>query len=948
MNSFYFTAKRALHAFLICIVSLLFLPLCASARYDPAWEWYTIRTDDFVIYYPKGHELFAQRILSLCEEVRSDVSGYLGVEPRPCPIVLNPGTDIFNGYMNIFPSMISLYEAPLYTLRGLGPGSDLMDLVFTHEYTHYVHITTRLGWYAGLTDLLGNGLEISNIVSPGWVVEGITTNTETLFTDGGRGRSPLFTGQMMSFTEGKGLWDLNSAAVSSPYSPPGSRIYLAGYHMIDYLNRTYGPDAFARLSRYQAAHPLGGTAEALMSVTNEYPDRFYSGFLRDFEARTKKTKDEALSVGLPSGRTVLGEDAYLDGFESHFWTQTGTIIGLRRGYDRKTALVEVEPSTGRILDEKPTGILANLSSRRLSDGRLVIPEVFYHPFGEGEIDSTDLVIFNPDTMKHDRLTRNAHIYSAALSPDGRTFAATRRNGMWIDLVLLDADGSNIRPLVSKAGVYFDAPCWSPDGSRIAAVVKAGRNSDIALADPLTGAMELLFQSDAAEDNDPEFSSDGKWLVFSSDRSGIWNVYAWNLPEKRLYQLTSVPYVAEDPHASPDGKTLSFSSTIRGVKQVCTLPFTPSEGKPIEVLQASAVGEPDLKRLQPEVAFTGAEGIPNAAYKPFLHVLYVSSDEEGTQAGIFIMGADPVGINAYTLGLLYGFGSNRPGYDINLVNRSFWPTLTARIYDTSVEGDTVGGGSDFWFRERGGELSAGLNTIHRITPSSITSSIRIGPRLRHFSSLNDNIHLSDAFDQSVGVFGEMKFSRKPDSPSRDMVTSWGQDLFLTYEKGLSKLGGELPGYNAAASLTQYVPSYFRHQGFALTLAHQSQKGLLSYDKIYIPRGYSDNDSDGGFLLKRNLLMTAEYHFPILYTDGGLGLSAYHSDLLKGSVFIDYGAGWEGGFDWDSWNAEARTSIGATLTNKCVLFALLPIEFGIQAGYKTHEHEGFMNFLLRFEL
>lgn len=948
MTSFYFTDKRALPAFLACVAFLLFFPLCLSARYDPGWEWHTVRTDDFIIYYPKGHEAFAQRVLSLCEEVKGDVAGYFGVEPRPCPIVLNPGTDIFNGYMSIFPSMISLYETPLHTFKGIGTGSDLMDLVFTHEYTHYVHITSRRGWYALVADVLGEGLQISNAVSPGWVIEGITTNTETLFTDGGRGRSNLFTGQMRSFTEGKGLWSLNSAAVSSPYSPPGSRIYLAGYHMIDYLKRTYGADAFARLSRYQAEHPLGGTAEALESVTQVSPGQFYSGFLRDFEARTEKSKDKALSPGLPSGRTVLGGDAYLDGFESHFWTKTGTIVALRKGYDTKTALVEVEPATGIVLREKPTGILANLSSRRLPDGRLVMSEVFYHPFGEGEIDSTDLVLFDPETGRRERLTRNAHIYSAVLSPDGRTFAATRRNGMWIDLVLLDPDGSNIRPLVSRPGIYFDAPCWSPDGSRIAAVVKTGRNSDIALVDPLTGAMELLFQSDAAEDNDPEFSPDGKWLVFSSDRSGIWNVYAWNFHEKRLYQLTSVPYVAEDPHFSPDGNTLSFAGTIRGVKQVCVLPFDPSGGMLHEVQPASPLSEPDLERLQPEVAFAGAKGIPLAAYKPFLHVPYVSSDEDGTQAGIFIMGADPVGINAYTLDLLYGFRSNRPGYDINLVNRSFWPTLTARIYDTSVEGDTIGGGRDFWFRERGGELSVGLNTIHRITPSSITSSFRMGPRLRHFSSLNGDIRLNKEFDQSTGVFGEMKASRKPDSAPRDMVSSWGQDLFLTYEKGLSRLGGELPGYNAAASLTQYVPSYFTHQGLALTLAHQSQKGLLFYDKLYLPRGYSDDDTEGDLDLRRNLLMTAEYHFPILYTDDGLGLMAYHSNLFKGSVFIDYGAGWEGGFDWDSWNAKARTSIGATLTNKCVLFALLPVEFGIQAGYKTHEHESFVNFLLRLEL
>lgn len=928
---------------------MLIFPYQASARYDPAFQWYTVRTDHFIIYYPKGHELLAQRVLALSEKVHKDITGYLGVEPRLCPIVLDPGTDIFNGYLALFPSRISLYETPLFSLRGVGPGSDLMDLVFTHEYTHYAHITTKLGWYGGLSDILGNGLAVSNILSPGWIAEGITTNTETLFTDGGRGRSPLFKGEMRSFTEGPGLWNLNSAAVASPYAPPAKRIYLAGYSMVDYLNRTYGHNAFAMLSKYQAEHPLGGSTEALEQVTGKSPEEFYKDFLNDYLARSVLIKKEALSAGLPSGQVVLAEDRNLDSFDAHFWTEKGTITAIRRGYDRKTALVEVDPVSGKTIGEFDTGLLANLSARRLPDGRLLLPEIFYHPLGERTIDTTDLVIFDPMTKGHNRLTRSRHIYSADLSPDGKTFVATRRNGMWIDLVLLDGDGMNLRPLISKPGLYFEAPCWSPDGSRIAAVVKSGRNSDIVLVDPVTGAMELLFKSDIAEDNEPEFSPDGQWIIFSSDRSGIWNIYAWDLTGKKLFQLTSVPYAAGDPHLSRDGKTLSFSYLIKGVKQIRILPFNPASGKPVEVERPSAVKGPDLKRLQPEVTFTGTKGIPLEAYKPFVHIPYFSSDEKGVRAGLYIMGADPVGLNSYSVNLLYGFNSSRPGYDINLNNKSLWPALSARIYDTSVEGNTIGQGQDFWFRERGAELSAGLTIIHQAVPSQITSSIRMGPRVRHFNSLDDKVRVSDDADQSVGFFGEMKLSRRPDSPSRDMVSSWGEDFYLSYEKGLSGLGGNLPGHNWVVSATQYVPSTFKHQGLALTVTHQSQNGLLFYSKaLSLPRGYGEQDTEGGLDKRNNLLLRAEYHFPILYTDTGYGLYAYHSNLLKGSLFADYGAGWDGGFDWNSWNGMARTSVGATLTNKCVLLAVLPIELGIQAGYKARDGGGFAHFIFKMDL
>jgi hypothetical protein len=276
-------------------------------------------------------------------------------------------------------------------------------------------------------------------------------------------------------------------------------------------------------------------------------------------------------------------------------------------------------------------------------------------------------------------------------------------------------------------------------------------------------------------------------------------------------------------------------------------------------------------------------------------------------------------------------------------------LTARLYDTSLEGNTIGNGEDFWYRERGSELSAGLSFIQQMAPSMITSSLRIGPRLRYFSSLDENLSIPDDENQSVGFFGEMRLSRVPDSAQRDMVSSWGEDLFVTYEKGLSILGGNVPGYNGVISITQYVPSPVEHQGLALTFTHQAQGGLLYYNKdLSIPRGYSDDDTEGGLDKRKNLLMSAEYHFPLLYTDNGLGLYAYHSDLLKGSLFVDYGAGWDGDFQWGSWTRIARTSIGATLTNKCVLYAVLPIEFGIQAGYKIHENDYFANFIFKVEL
>lgn len=888
------------------------------------------------------------RVLSLSDEVYSDVTEYLGVKPRHCPIVLNPGTDVFNGFYQPFPNRISLHETPLFTIKGFGPGSDLMDGVYTHEFAHYVHVTTRLGWYGELCHVLGDGLALANAISPGWIIEGITTNAETMFTDGGRGRSPLFRGTMMSFTEGEGMWSLSAAGTSPPYSPPSQRIYLSGYHMVEYMNRTYGEDAFSRLSRYQAKHPLGGTRRALKFATGKTPREFYSEFLWDFEQRAKQTRDSILKEGLPAGRTILSES--VDTFISHFWTERGTIQVLRAGYVNPTAIVEVDPQSGEKVQEIRTGILNSFFPvRRIPEGRLIFGEVFVHPLnGTGigaSLDTADLVVFDLKEQTHMRLTRGEHIYSADLSPDGTVFVAARRNGMWIDLVLVERDGSRIRPLVSKPGVYLEAPVWSPDGSCIAAAVKVGQNADIVIIDPHTGSMNTLFQTDIHGDNEPCFSPDGRWIVFSSNRSGIWNIHAWDMAEHKLYQITSVFYAASGPHISPDGETLSFFSMHRGVNRLCTMPFMPRAGKEVHVEDGSILNEPDLERLEPEISFQES-GIPWwKVYRPFLHVPYLSSDEDGATFGIFVMGADPVGINSYTANIFHGLESNRPGYDLWLTNRSFWPTIRVRAYDSAQEGNTLGGGRDYWFRERGGELSFGLDVTHKTAPSIISSSYRAGTRIRKFDGL-EGLSVDSNQDRSMGVFGEMVFSRTPDHARRDVVPLWGQQFFISHEEGVSDMWGELPGHNTFASVTQYVPSVLKHHGFEITVSHQSQDGILFYEKSSsIPRGYDDDDEQGGLNLRKNLLTSMEYHFPIWYADRGIGLSAFHLNLFKGSLFVDYGAGWEDDFVFHDWTDQARTTVGATLTARSYLLAWIPVEIGLSGGYKIREEEAFINFIFQ---
>jgi hypothetical protein len=927
-------------SFAIVLVFFLNFTISASAyaRYNPNWHWRTLRTDDFTIYYPEGHEEFARRVLSLSKQVHRNVTGYLGVTPRHVPIVLNPGTDVFNGFYSPFPNRISLFETPQSTIRGFGSStSDLVNLVFTHEYTHYVHLTTSLGWYGALAKVLGEGSAITNILSPGWMIEGITTNTETIFTDGGRGRSPEFKAMINSFTFGKGLWGLSASGVEPPYTPPGGRAYLSGYHMVDYLNRKYGTDAFARLSKWQALHPLTAATGALHHVTGKSSSEFYREFLSDFLTRADSIKTSEKNSDLPQGNILLSET--FDSYGSHFWTKNGTILASRGSYEEKITLVEADLERGKIRERAVGKVTVLGRVRPLPDGRLIGSEIFYNPLGEQDLDTSDLVAFNPETRDHHRLTFNAHTFSPDVSHDGTRIAAVRRNGMWTDLILLDIDGKNIRSIVNMQGVYWDNPSWAPDGKSIAAAFNSRGKNGIALIDLGNGKITTLFSPDNYGYNDPSFSPDGRWMVFSSNRNSVWNIYAMKMGEQKLYQLTGVPFSVVEPQISPDGKILSFLYLKRGRNEVRIMPFHPEGGKE-SLVKAGGEFEFTLPLSSTSADIPG-KGIPLwEAYRPYIHSPYASADEKGTSYGVLLLGGDPVGINSYNAQILYGASSKRLGYDLGLTNRSFWPTLSARGYDTALEGNTVGEGKSIWYRERGEELSAGFPlVIHKTFPTEIIGSYTLGVRYRHFSGL-EKVRINEKYDRSVALFGDFSISRTPDAALRDMVSSGGQKLNIYHEQSFRRFGSELPGHNTVVIATQFLPSLFKHQGFSFSVAAQNQDGLIHYNNSEtIPRGYKNDESPGGFNLSNTLTASLEYYFPLWFADRGLGLTLLHLHLLSGSIFADHGAGWNGSFKKRTWEKNASTSYGAALRVKTTLLYIIPLDIGIAVGYKPRENQGF---------
>ncbi len=151
-------------------------------------------------------------------------------------------------------------------------------------------------------------------------------------------------------------------------------------------------------------------------------------------------------------------------------------------------------------------------------------------------------------------------WDPSFSPDGRRLAfGSDRSGsaqIWVS----DANGGGAVQLTHGQDFYPGGTHWSPDGAGIAFNAAPNQNLDIFVVRP-DGGEPRRITTHPAEDSMPSWSRDGRWIYFTSTRSGqnqIWKVPAASgeSPSTPAVQVTQGG--GADALESADGKYLYFA------------------------------------------------------------------------------------------------------------------------------------------------------------------------------------------------------------------------------------------------------------------------------------------------------------------------------------------------------------------------------------------------------
>lgn len=930
-------------------LATLWIPSLGSAQVqDRRIEWLQIESEHCRVSYPEPLGLLARRAAYLCDRSFDRLTTLLDHEPEDrVEVVLTDDSDSANGSASSLPfNFMRLFAQAPEDLTPLGDHGDWLNTLITHEQVHVVHLDTIGGLPAIVNKVLGK-VWAPNLVQPRWFIEGLATHLESRLTSGGRMRSTMFEMYIrMDALEGR-LFRLDQLSSGMDRWPRGNAYYLYGSRFVRWIADEYGDEALTAMSheygRRAIPYALNRTAKR---ITGHTFTELYERWQRDLVAKSEALRDRVEERGRVEGERLT---RYGDIARSPRWLDDETIVYSANdgANDSQLRALDRDGSDHR----QVTRVTGDAYWSPAEDG-----QVLYYGQVDGHRDIYffyDLFRFDRRTGETERLTEGLRARAPDLSPNGRTIAFTRGGTGSTHLMIADLRDieATQRPLV-RSERYEQAytPRFSPDGRTIAfSHWRAGGYRDIRLVDVGSGEITEVTH-DRAYDTGPAWSPDGAHLYFSSDRSGVANLYRYTVADGSLVQITDVVAGAYSPDVSPDGRSLVYLGyTSRGwdIFRLDLEGLTPREAEPYVDDRPAPVG--------PGTEVTHSERyVPARTLWPRSYFLDATSDSFGTQLGITVGGEDIARHMTWSarLGVSLSEGYVH-GEGAMLFRRMAAPIRIGAFRRVSERGGLrVAGEARTWIEDA---LGADISSAYRIPRSFHSETFSIGyslawlRQLEPFGGVLDpntpppvlpetgrvaSLRLGWSYSDARGHFYDM-------SPSE------GRSFGISARLAHPVLGSEFSVTTLQWSWTRYVEApWQQHHVFAIRYSGGISGGDLGRRGVFSAGGFSrvslvdqliDNSTLGGVALRgyqpgsRNgtqlHLAQLEYRFPLFRPMRGLSTLPVYLQRMHATVFIDAGDAFFGRLDPSTF----RLGFGAELYTDILLGYFLPWTFRLGFAY-----------------
>ena len=652
------------------LISLL--PLLAFA----AVRWQVLRSEHYNLVYPKGYDFQAQRAVDWLEILRPKVNNLVGYDPGKVWIVIEDMGMTVNGFSNPIGNEIHLFTTPP---SGLDLSTqDWIRTVAIHEYAHEVSLSSVWGLPKALGILLGPWV-IPNMVTPGWMIEGVTVYTEShLLPYEGRLQAGEFDANLLT-RAAQGVkttrtWNMEGAI----FEYPMGAIYAYGGPFFEWLTEEKGDTAIARFYR------LHGSRIPLFSFDRSAREAFGESFpflIHDWKQSVAERAKDYIPAD-SAARKLTSDGWYISGSA----VTDGKLVYYSRTYGRKPAalytkfyfdITSLDPATGDVKVLKRPNTNVGLPLR-------VHDDVLY--------------------------------YAATVTARGFPNTSGSSFGELNELRALDLGTHKETKLYKGRLRAFDR---MPDGSFLISLDKenAEFGSRLVQLDPALGGAPFELYSGDLLVGEIVISDKGEVFCTARHQGENWDIYRFSYPDQTWTQLTRTPWAESGLSVAPDGGVLYSANPYGTDGRAGCYRLDPNTGSveefnvPSYTLNPLLVGSElvftgmnpkgnDLYSVIPEAVTASFPAITDAPVlepsysggyekrsscspyltllRPWLRVPYFDfkySNDTGLthlNLGAFLMGSDVITENSYNLIAYYDVIGEAPSVDFSWENAIFAP------------------------------------------------------------------------------------------------------------------------------------------------------------------------------------------------------------------------------------------------------------------------------------
>jgi hypothetical protein len=943
----------------LSLLLIFYLP-AGIAKTDPSFSWMTLTSPHFLVHYHQGEEALAQRVVVLAEDVHARLVPRMKSQPHtPTNIVLVDALDDANGSSTPLPyNLITLYITQPFgaSIFGAANYDDWMRLLITHEYTHIIQLDMLNGPSTVLNSIFGN-LYFPNMFQPVWLIEGLAVYEETELTGGGRNRSPASDMVLRMAVLENNFPPISHAANYTEKWPDGDVPYLFGGGFISFIAKKYGREKLAGLSIDYSGRwwPFLVNSTAYRVLGSDY-NELWDEWKTTLASRYAADKQKVLAQGLSASRALTPNVFNKGGYENlapAISPDGRQIAYFVQNADEHPAihLMSIDGSTDRKLVNN-----INLSA----------PDIAWGADGKGLYFTKIEVVRNTDFYndiyyydlergKEIRLTKNLRARDPAPSPDGSklVFVTNRLGKTRLATISLlpepksfwpgtrrAARAEDIHWLTEDSEYQFETPRYSPDGQKIVVGVRLPDGyKDIWILDSQGNKLEELMH-DRAIDGGAVWSADGHSIYFSSDRSGIFNLYVYDLDHKQISQVSNVLGGAFMPSITPDGSMIAFANyTSRGfdIHVMGNQPLTrkamddyrdpyPLMKYDEKTVNAGQSSYNPLPTLAPRL------WLPNSGYSSY----------SGTLVGLFTFGADAVERHSYTLSALYGPTKQRTWYDFNYLYDGWFPSLKFRALDIDMTYSNLleqkagfVAQNDYVERSRLLDVSLTFPLLKLDRQHALT----LGYQRNSVSGLTQ-VPPWGGYDGVIPAQGRLASGRvdylfnNAQKYGYSISPEDGRSIELGYEQIDNKIGSDFDLKKYSVDWIEYIDLPYQHhelmlrgyagkssgdviaqRAFQLGGAGPGDMTINIDDNSVFLRGYPANKYRG----QKVGLATMEYRFPIQNIEWGGGNTPFFFKRVHGAVFAEAGNAWDDAFNRN----DVKRSVGAVANMDMTLGYFLPV-------------------------